>query len=132
MHNIPDISDLLVPLDEAINTHFIPALSGHGSISDLEWQLLALPTWLGGLGIAIPSKIAPFKHSSSTKVTAPLVALIVKQNPIYTATNATEQQHAKQEIRMLRRSAADQLQQVLPRHLKRAIRALPRGYLPFQ
>ena len=58
-------------------------------------------------------------------MTAPLVALIVQQNPIYTATNAAEQQHAKQEIRKLRRqqqtSAADQLQQVLPRHLKRAM-----------
>ena len=124
-----------MPLDEAIDTHFIPALTGRGSIipaltgrgsiSDLERQLLALPTRLGGLGIAIPSKIAPFEHSSSTKVTAPLVALIVQQNPIYTATNAAEQQHAKQAIRMLRRqqqtSAADQLQQVLPRHLKRAM-----------
>ena len=122
---IPDISDLLVPLDEAIDTHFIPALTGHHSISDHERQLLALPTRLGGLGIAILSKIAPFERSSSTKVTAPLVALIVQQNSIYTATNAAEQQHAKQAIRMLRRqqqtSAADQLQQVLPRHLKRAM-----------
>ena len=119
------ISDLLLPLDEVINTHFIPALTRRGSISELEMQLLALPTRLGGLGIAIPSKIAPFEHSSSVKVTAPLVALLVQQNLIYTATNAAEQQEAKQEIRMLRRqqqsSAADQLQQVLPRHLKRAM-----------
>ena len=65
---IPGISNVLVPLDEVINTHFIPALTGCGSVSDLERQLLALPTRLGGLGIAKPSKIAPFEHSSSIKV----------------------------------------------------------------
>ena len=70
MRIIPDISDLLLPLDEVIKTHFIPALTGRGSISELEMQLLALPTRLGGLGIAIPSKIAPFKHFLSVKETA--------------------------------------------------------------
>ena len=84
MRTIPRISDLLMPLDEVINTPFIPALTGRRSVSDLERQLLALPTRLGGLGTAIPSKIAPFEHSSSIKVTAPLVALIVQQNPTYT------------------------------------------------
>ena len=125
MRTIPGISDLLLPLDEVIDTHFIPALTGHGRVSDLERQLLALPTQLGSLSIAIPSKIAPFEHSSTIKVTAPLVALIVQQNPTYTATIAAEQQQAKSEIRMQHRQqqtyAADQLQQILPRHLKRAM-----------
>ena len=43
MRTIPDISDLLIPLDEVINTHFIPALTGRDGISDLERQLFALP-----------------------------------------------------------------------------------------
>ena len=103
MRTIPGISDLLLPLDEVINTHFISTLTGHGSVSDLERQLLALPTRLGSLGIAIPSKIAPFEHSSTIKVTAPLVALIVQQNPTYTATIAAEQQQANSEIRMQQR-----------------------------
>ena len=68
MRTILGISNVLVPLDEVINTHFIPALTGCGSVSDLERQLLAVPTRLGGLGIAKPSKIAPFEHSSSIKV----------------------------------------------------------------
>ena len=68
MRTIPGISDLLLSLDEVINTHFILALTRRGSVNDLERQLLALPTRLGGLGIAKPSKIAPFEHSSSIKV----------------------------------------------------------------
>ena len=99
MRTIPDISNLLLPLDEIINTHFIPALTGCGSVSNLERQLLALPTRLSGLGIAIPSKIAPFEHSS-IKVTAPLVALIMQHNLTYTAAIAAEQQQTKSEIRM--------------------------------
>ena len=100
MRTIPGISNMLVLLNEIINTQFVLALTGHGSVSNLERQLLALPTRLGGLGIAIPSKIAPFEHSSSIKVTAPLVALIMQQNPTYTAAIAAEQQQTKSEIRM--------------------------------
>ena len=39
MRTIPDVSNLLLPLDEIINTHFIPALTGCGSVSNLERQL---------------------------------------------------------------------------------------------
>ena len=59
MHTIPGISDLPLSLDEVINTHFIPALTRRGSVNDLERQLLALPTRLGGLGMVVPFKIAP-------------------------------------------------------------------------
>ena len=53
---IPDIADLFTPLDNVINTHFIPTLTGHDSINDVERRLLALPPRLGGLGLTIPSK----------------------------------------------------------------------------
>jgi len=96
MRTIPDISDLLVPLDEAIDTYFIPALTGRDSISNPERQLLSLPARLGGLGL-VPSQTASFEHSSSVKVTAPLAALIVQQNPILTATSSADQQQAKQQ-----------------------------------
>jgi len=120
---IPYISDLLVPLDEAIDTYFIPALTGRDSISNPERQLLSLPARLGGLGL-VPSQTASFEHSSSVKVTAPLAALIVQQNPILTATTSADQQQAKQEVRLLchqqQTTTAKQLEHELPRHLKRA------------
>ena len=48
MRTIPDISDLQVPLDEAIDIYFIPALTGRDSMSNPERQLLVLPARLGG------------------------------------------------------------------------------------
>ena len=81
LRTIPDTADLLVPLDEVINTHFIPALTGRQSVCDTERQLLALPTCLGGLGLTIPSKTALFEHISSLKVTAPLTALNCATKP---------------------------------------------------
>ena len=121
---IPGISDMLIPIDNAINTHFIPTLTGRDSISDLERQLLVLPSRLGGLSITIPSEESFVEYSSSVKVCAPLVALIVQQIPTYCASTVFDQQQEKQKVRQLRRlkqiDAAQQLEQELPRHLKRA------------
>ena len=121
---IPGISDMLIPIDNAINSHFIPSLTGRDSISDLERKLLVLPPHLGGLGITIPSEESIFEHSSSVKVCAPLVALIVQQNPTFSASTIFDQQQEKQRVRQLRRlkqkDTAQQLEQELPRHLRRA------------
>ena len=51
---IPKIDDLLRPLDEVIHQHFIPVITGHSPCSPLEWQLLALPPRLGGVGLSNP------------------------------------------------------------------------------
>ncbi len=51
---IPDIQDLLQPLEVAIHQHFIPALTGREACSAAERDLLALPVRLGGMGLAIP------------------------------------------------------------------------------
>ena len=45
---IPDIADLLQPLEEAIQQHLIPILTGHPSCSSVERDLLALPVRMGG------------------------------------------------------------------------------------
>ena len=42
---------LLGPLEEAIQYHFIPALSGCPPVSSTERKLLALPARMGGLGL---------------------------------------------------------------------------------
>ena len=96
---ISDIADLFTPLDNVMNTHFIPALTGRDSISDVERRLFALPPHLCGLGLTIPSKGTSFEFSSSVMVTAPLVALIIQQIPTYSATTISEQQQEQQRIR---------------------------------
>ena len=51
---IPNISDLLQPLENAICYKCLPALTGRSSFTEQEKDLLALPTRLGGLGIPSP------------------------------------------------------------------------------
>ena len=84
LQTVPDISDLLQPLEIAIHQHLIPALTGHLPCSSIERALLALPTRLGGLGICNPSAMLSESFQSSEKITAPLVALIVSQDPANT------------------------------------------------
>ena len=55
---VPNISHLLKPLDDALQTKLIPALTGRPPPNDLECALFALPARMGGLGITIPSKQA--------------------------------------------------------------------------
>ena len=77
---IPEIDDLLRPLDEVIHQHFIPAITGRPPCSPLERQLLALPPRLGGLGLSNPSSDSQSEFESSKQVTGSLVALIVVQD----------------------------------------------------
>ena len=58
LRTVPDISDLLQPLEFAIHQHLIPALTGRPPCSSIERALLTLPTRLGGLGIRNPSAMS--------------------------------------------------------------------------
>lgn len=60
---VPNISNLLKPLDDILHTKLIPALTGRPPPSDLECALFALPARLGGLGI--PSLLSkPTRNTS--------------------------------------------------------------------
>ena len=79
LRTIPDVQDLLFPLENAIQQHLIPALTGLPPCSELERDLLALPMRHGGLGIANPTTLSsPYYHASKL-LTNPLVSLIVSQ-----------------------------------------------------
>ena len=62
---VPNISNLLKPLDDILQTKLIPALTGKSPPSDLECALFALPARMSWLGIAIPSQQADREHLSS-------------------------------------------------------------------
>ena len=79
LRTIPDIQDLLLPLENAIHQSLIPALTGRPPCSTLERDLLALPIRLGGLGLYNPAAIAPTTFQASQHLTAPLVAMIIAQ-----------------------------------------------------
>ena len=69
---IPDISDLLLPLEEAIQQHLIPALTGRPPCSMEERDLLALPVRLGGMGIINPVSSSQRVFEASVRLTSPL------------------------------------------------------------
>ena len=68
MRTIPDLGDLLHPLEEATARDFIPALVGK-EVTDEVRELLALPARLGGLDISIATQKSGDLYDSSTIVT---------------------------------------------------------------
>ena len=55
LRTLPDITDLLAPLERAISEVLIPAITNH-RVTIEERNLLALPVRMGGLGLANPSE----------------------------------------------------------------------------
>ena len=55
---VPNIEELIQPLEDAICHHFIPALTGKSPPNDMERNLFSLLCRLGGIGITNPSKSA--------------------------------------------------------------------------
>ena len=92
---IPDIGDLLDPVEKAIRHKLLPALTGRSAVSDLERELFSLPVHLGGINIANPSKNAASQHNASTRISAPLTALIILQNSSYSHSMKMKQQWEK-------------------------------------
>ncbi len=82
----PDIGPLLSPIDDAIRTDLIPALTGRPPPNDIQCKLFALPARLGGLGISIPSVVAEEELQSSLLVTSTLSDHILSQDPATTSS----------------------------------------------
>ena len=57
LRTLPDIEELLEPLERAIGNVLIPAITGH-TCTPAERELLALPVRLGGLGLTNPCRNA--------------------------------------------------------------------------
>ena len=62
LKTIPNISELLTPLEEAIRYQLIPAITGRSTVSDTEWDVLALPCCLGGMGLINPVKLSMLQY----------------------------------------------------------------------
>ena len=68
LRTIPDIENLLQPLEEAIQSVLIPTLLNH-TISNQDRHILELPVCLGGLGIVNPSTEAKNNYQYSKRIT---------------------------------------------------------------
>ena len=76
--NIPDIAELLKPLEHAINEVLKPAVTDH-RVTNLERNLLGLLVHMGGLGFTDPVVTSSSEYEASIKVTNPLVGRIVEK-----------------------------------------------------
>ena len=121
---MPGISDFFSPLEQSICLHLLPALFGECTFSDVERQLISLPSRLGGLGIINPCVSSAFQFETSQRVTHPLVSLLLEQDFQFTVGTLNEQLALKQEIHYenCRRSeeSAASLHSLLSNELQRA------------
>ena len=119
---LPNIEDLLEPLERAISDVLIPSMIDH-NCTQLERDILSLPVRLGGLGITNPAQCSDAEFNASIKVTAPLAERIMSQThePPDEMDVKKLQLNVKKEReeRLLKQS--DELRNFLPERTKRAV-----------
>ena len=72
LRTLPDIAELLEPLERAINESVIPAVTDH-TVTKAERDLLGFPVRMGGLGFTDPVVTSSSEYEALIKVTNPLV-----------------------------------------------------------
>ena len=116
----PNINHLLPPLDTALRTKLLPALT---TPNYLDCALFVLPARYGGLGIRIPSKNAERELQSSQQVTSVLVPHILEQNQKYGYDIIADQLKSKATIskqnKEMSSKEADNLYNQLPLQLQK-------------
>ena len=65
LRTIPNMSEFLKPLDDAIDNKLLPAIIGSTNISEVDRNMYSLPIKSGGLGIPIFQDKADQDHSTS-------------------------------------------------------------------
>ena len=122
---VPDISHLLVPLDNVLRTNLIPAITGRPPPNDFECDLFGLPARHGGLGIRTPSKNADRELQSSEKVTLTLKDHILDQDREYGYNIINDQLLNKANVskdnKKRNQQEADSIYQQLPDRLQKAV-----------
>ena len=124
LRTLPNISDLLQPLETTILKEFIPAIAGK-SISNLERDLFSLPVRMGGLGLCDPSSVADFEFEASVSITSPLIQEIIQQRKKFSAAVLGDQLQAKVDVVSSRHqqqaSCLSEIMSLLPDDLRRNV-----------
>ena len=97
LRTIPNMSEFLKPLDDAIDNKLLPAIIGSTNISEVDRNMYSLPIKSGGLGIPIFQDKADQDHATSIQITAPLAAIMVLQGN--NLPNPEEEAKVKAEVR---------------------------------
>ena len=122
LRTLPDIQELLEPLENAISKVLIPAITEH-RCTPLDRDILALPVRLGGLGMTNPCLDANLEQSSSVKVTIPLVQQIVAQSHQIPDDSLVKplQQAMRSERATVLQDRAEYIRGVAPQKVQRAL-----------
>jgi len=122
---IPDIGDLLAPLEKAIQDKLLPTIIGRAAISDDERDLLALPVRLGGLGVPRADERAQRQFQASLGITGSLVSAILGCSNCNLMAIRCSQSEARvasrKEARAIIKEEANVLRGRLPRKMKKAM-----------
>ena len=105
---LPNIEDLLSPLDDIINSKFIPAISDGHICSVDERLLLSLPVRLGGLGLPIFAKRSQQDYNCSLSICQQLITNIKQQTVGYVFDNNVAAE-ARKEAVSAKNKALDEL-----------------------
>ena len=122
LRTLPDIEDLLEPLERAVADVLIPSITEH-ECTQTERDLLALPVRMGGLEFTNPIQAAASEYATSTMITAPLAQQIVSQahEPPDDAAIRTLQQNARKERDESLHGNLESVKTSLLRKTKRAV-----------
>ena len=104
LRTIPDIAELLKPLEDAIVHRLIPALTEGRQVTKDERTLLSLPPRLGGMGIISPSEVCDQEFAFSVVSTAKLTSAIMDQQRDLPTNFAEESKSCRSKIRSKRRN----------------------------
>ena len=119
---MPDVQDLLEPLEDAISHMLIPAMTERKS-NQLDRNIVALSVRLGGLRLGKLSLEARREYPSSVKVTKPLVEQIGSQSHQLPEDSLTKL--AQQEVRSERSKElehrAERIKEMAPRKTQRTL-----------
>ena len=97
MRTIPDIGPLMLPLEEAIRSKLVPALTEYHIVNDAERDLLSLPVRYGGLGLINPSDVANIEFENSMTLTAELRSKITGNSSLIDNEHARRSTKNKRE-----------------------------------
>ena len=79
IRTIPDLKEVLQPLDRMVDEQFIPAITEGQIVSKDDRKLISLPVRLGGLGIPIFAEMCDREFNNSLRITEMLRQNIVAQ-----------------------------------------------------
>lgn len=109
LRTIPDIAELLQPLEDAISHRLIPSLTEGRHVTSDERTLLSLPPRLGGMGIIAPTQVCQQEFLFSKIATEKLTSAICEQQRDLPLNFTEESKSSRSKIRSNRRNQQSEI-----------------------